>query len=70
MATTTFFEETISDLKRQDAKIELEFGRSSFYGQNLIYFKINGESVIVDEATGRNIAEKMASLAGYLGYDK
>lgn len=70
MATTTFFEETIVDLEKRDAKIELEFGRSSFYGKNLMYFRINGEGVIVDEATGKKIADQMQSLAGYLGYDK
>ncbi|WP_426411974.1 hypothetical protein [Bradyrhizobium ganzhouense] len=70
MATTCFFEETISDLQKKDAKIELEFGRSSYYGKNLMYFTINGESVIVDEETGRKIAVQMESLAAYLGYHR
>ena len=69
MATTTSFEQTIKD-KKADKKIELEFGRSSFYGESLIYFKVDGKSVIVDEATGRKIYEAMDQLGGYLGYDK
>jgi len=70
MATTCFFEETISDLEKKEARIDFEFGRSSFYGQNLMYFRINGEGVIVDEETGKKIAEQMQGLAAYLGYDR
>lgn len=70
MATTCFFEETISDLEKKDAKIEFEFGRSSFYGENLMYFKINGVALIVDDKTGRKIAEQMENLAAYLGYQR
>lgn len=69
MATTTFFEETISDFE-EDVKIDLEFGRSSFYGKNLIYFKIDGKTVIVDEEVGKRICEQMSSLGFYLGYNK
>jgi hypothetical protein len=69
VATTTYFDETISDLKA-DVKINLEFGRSSYYRENLMYFKIDDKLVIVNEETGKQIYEQMKSLAFYLGYER
>ena len=70
MATTCFFEEEITDKEDKSIKIELEFGRSSFYGESLLYLRFGDTSLIVDKATGRKIAEQMASVAAYLGYDR
>jgi len=71
MATTVFFEKTIKDLVDKKNVVDMEFGRSSFYyGENLIYFKIDDKSFIVDEKTGREICEAMAHLGAYLAYDK
>lgn len=72
MATTMFFEKTIRDKEDKTAGIELEFGRSSFYGgESLMYFNVDGKTVILDEKTGREICEAMQRqrLAVYLGYD-
>lgn len=70
MATTCFFEETVSD--KGDAKVTMEvgFGRSSFYGENLIYITVDGNSVILDERTGRALCDRMRDLGDYLGYGK
>ena len=70
MATTCFFEETITDKKDKSIKVELEFGRSSYYGESLLYLRFGDTGLIVDEKTGRKIAEQMAAVAAYLGYDK
>lgn len=70
MATTMFFEKTITDKEDKNAKLDLEFGRSSYYGTSLIYINVNGTSVIVDETTGRSIYDAMQDLGAYLGYDK
>ncbi|MFD2263484.1 hypothetical protein ACFSM5_11340 [Lacibacterium aquatile] len=71
MATTMFFDKTLQDKGSPSEKIDLEFGRSSFYdGESLMYFVIDGKTVIVDEKTGREIYERMQELAGYLGYDR
>jgi len=70
MATTVFFEKTIRDKKDKSDGIEFEFGRSSFYGENLMYFSINSKTVIVDEKTGREIYEQISALGRYLGYDE
>jgi hypothetical protein len=70
MATTAYFEETISDKKEKSAKIDLEFGRSSFYGENLMYITVEGKTVILDEKSGREIYDSMRKLGVYLGYDK
>jgi hypothetical protein len=70
MATTTFFEESICDKERKGETINLEFGRSSYYyGESLIYLRVNGQSVILDEATGRRLCEAMGSLGRYLSYE-
>jgi hypothetical protein len=37
---------------------------------NLIYIEVDGVTVILDEITGRQICESMATLATYLGYDQ
>jgi hypothetical protein len=70
MATTQFFEEVVQDKERKENGIDLEFGRSSFYRDNLIYLRVDDTTVILDEATGRRLCEAMADLATYLGYDK
>jgi hypothetical protein len=46
MATTCFFQETIKD-KKEDRSLEVEFGRSSFYGgENLIYLNVSPRSAV------------------------
>lgn len=70
MATTMFFEQTVNDMEKKDTKITLEFGRSSFYRENLMYLTVDGKSVIVNEKTGREIFAAMQSLGSYLGYDR
>lgn len=70
MATTMFFCRTIKDLQAE-AKVKLEFGRSSYYGNNLIYVQIDdGAFIVLDEITGREFCEAAERLAAYLGYDK
>lgn len=69
MATTMFFEETLRDKEKQDAAVDLEFGRSSYYnGENLIYLKIDDTTLIVDEETGKRLVEAMSDVGRYLGY--
>ncbi len=71
MATTMYFSKTISDKKKKDQQINLEFGRSSFYGgENLMYLTIDGKHVVIDEKTGREIFEAMDNLGNYLSYHK
>ena len=70
MATTMFFEETLTDREDKTKSVDLEFGRSSFYRDNLIYIVVDGKGLIVDEATGRRLVKAMAELGYYLGYDE
>jgi hypothetical protein len=68
MATTMFFDETIKD-KKEERSLDVEFGRSSFYGgENLIYINVWDVSLILDEPTGRKLSQAMFELASYLGY--
>jgi|HubBroStandDraft_6_1064221.scaffolds.fasta_scaffold482256_3 hypothetical protein len=70
MATTTFFERTVSDKIKTDANVDLEFGRCSAYnGESLVYIKVDGKMVILDENTGKDICCAMGDLSHYLGYD-
>ena len=70
MATTCFFEEKVSDLE-EDVSLDLELGRSSFYGGiSRIYINVDGKSVILDEETGKRLYDAMMRLGGYLGYDR
>jgi hypothetical protein len=75
MATTMFFEETIHDQGRK-SKMDVEFGRSSFYsgcptpngtGQDSIYLTVNGNSVIMDRATAKRFVEVVISVGQYHG---
>ena len=70
MATTVFFEKLLKDKVGEAQPVKLEFGRSSFTGENLLYVSIDGKPIIVDKATGREICEAMGNVATYLGYDK
>lgn len=70
MATTMFFEEVLTDKEDKSKTFELEFGRSSYYRDNLIYLRIDGKGLIMNEATGRRIVEAMEELGFYLGYKK
>jgi hypothetical protein len=50
MATTCNFEGTIRDKEDKGTPLDPEFGRSSFYGGvSLMYFVVDGKSVIVAE---------------------
>ena len=69
MATTTFFEETVRDKERKSETIDLEFGRSSYYGENLIYVRMDNRTVILDEPTGRRLCEAMSSVGRHLRYE-
>jgi hypothetical protein len=68
MATTMYLDGTIKDKEKKDAEIALEFGRSSFYGESLMYFEVGGKLVIIDKATGMRIFDEMMRLGAFLGY--
>lgn len=71
MATTCFFEETLTDKEDKSRKLDLEFGRSSYYdGESLIYIVAGEQTVILDDAKGRELYDAMMRLGAYLGYDK
>lgn len=67
---------------RENAEISLEFGRSSFYsgcsyetpsrgkfsGQDLIYLTIDDKTVIVDQATAKEICDAFWELGVYFGW--
>lgn len=69
MATTMFFEETIKD-QCGKSKMNLEFGRSSYYKEDSLYIVVDGKGLIVDKATALRIIDAMNDVASYLGWNK
>jgi hypothetical protein len=51
-----FFEETV---KCQVGKkeMEIEFGRSLFYGEDSIYLNVDGKGIVMDSATAKRFVE-------------
>ena len=68
MATTCFFEEKLKDKERDD-RLDFEFGKTSWYGENLMYIRVGDTAVALDKAKGREVYEAMRSLGAYLGYE-
>ncbi|HHR6221583.1 hypothetical protein GKR56_13535 [Providencia alcalifaciens] len=69
MATLMFFEETLKD-QSDDASIDFEIGRSSFYDEDSIYFVIDGKTVIVTREQAKRFVDAVADVGGYLGLNK
>lgn len=77
MATTCFFEEEVFDQDRERS-LDVELGRSSYYsgselkggkiGEDSIYLKVNGESVIMDTETARRFVDAVVSVGRYHGF--
>lgn len=60
MATTMYFEETVSD-QGGKAKFDLELGRSSFYPEDSIYLTVDRKTVIMDYATAKRFVEAVVA---------
>ena len=66
MATTMYFEETVLDQGKKE-KMDIEFGRSSFYEEDSIYLIVDGKTVIMDRATAKRFVEAAVSVGQYHG---
>lgn len=74
MATTCYFEETIVDQNGKE-KMDVEFGRSSFYsnckldngktGTDSIYLTVDGKSVIMDRETAKRFVNQVIGVGHY-----
>jgi hypothetical protein len=65
MATQEFFHEIVKDKKR-DISVDLEFGRSSFYGENSLYIIVDGKQVILSTENAKKLVMGMVSVGQYL----
>ena len=64
-----FFEEEIKDAACKEANMHFEMGRSSYLNcENLIYLRIDGKAVILDETTGKKLVEAFERVGRYLDY--
>jgi hypothetical protein len=69
MAGTTYFEERLKDLKKENCELDVSFGVSSFYGGvSRVYLKVFDVHLILDEEMGRKLTEQMYEVASFLGY--
>lgn len=75
MATTVYFEEEVLD-QGGEGTLLVEFGRSSYYarspipngtGEDSIYLRVEGKSVIMDRATAKRFVEAAISVGHYHG---
>jgi hypothetical protein len=64
MATTMYFEETITDQGGRE-KMEVEFGRSSFYPEDSIYLTVEGKTVIMDRKTAKKFVDAVVAVGRY-----
>lgn len=70
MATIMYFETAIKDVGKLGDPMKVEFGKSTFHdGEPLMYLNVDGNGVLMDEATGRDFCKSVAALAHYLGYE-
>lgn len=70
MATTCFFEEVLKD-EEANVEMDLELGRSSYYGgESLIYLRVGETHLIMNEKSGRALYAAMSDLGTYLGDDQ
>ncbi|MBE0688592.1 MAG: hypothetical protein IH587_00540 [Anaerolineae bacterium] len=66
MATTMYFEETITD-QGGKTSFDIELGRSSFYPEDSIYLTVDGKTVIMDRATAQRFVNAVVSVGHYHG---
>jgi hypothetical protein len=73
MAMTVSFEETIYD-QDGERKMDVEFGRSSFYAdrqvsagtdEDSIYLNVDGKSVVMDLVTAKRFVEAAIAVGRY-----
>jgi hypothetical protein len=75
VATTVYFAETIYD-QDGERKMDVEFGRSSFYagcqvpagtGEDSIYLNVDGKGVVMDLVTAKRFVEAAIAVGRYHG---
>jgi hypothetical protein len=68
MATTTYFEERIKDMK-QPRSLDVVIGTTSFYGGvRQMYLKVFDEHLILDDDTAIGLCRAVYDVARELGY--
>ncbi len=62
-----FFEETVKCQGGKE-KMDIEFGRSSFYDEDSIYLKVDGKSIVMDRNTAKRFVEAAVGVGRYFGF--
>lgn len=67
MATTMYFDEKVKDLEK-DVTLDIELGKSSFYGDTHLYIRVDDKTIIMDGKTEKEFFESIERLGFYLGH--
>ena len=71
MATTMYLETTLKDMAGKSQSVEIEAGTLTYErGAKHIYLTLDGQTLVLDDASGRQLCEAFSSIASYLGYDR
>ncbi len=62
-----FFEETVQ-CQGGEEKMDIEFGRPSFYDEDSIYLKVDGKSLVMDRATAKKFVQAAQGVGNYFGF--
>ncbi|MNU09901.1 hypothetical protein D3C72_2567480 [compost metagenome] len=66
-----YLETALKDMAGKSEPIEIEVGTMTFErGAKQIYLTLDGQTLVLDDASGRQLCEAFASVAAYLGYDR
>ena len=67
MATTTYFEETVS-CQGGERQMNIELGRSSYYSEDSVYLNVDGSGLVMDRETAKRFVEAVAAVGRYHGF--
>jgi len=66
MATTCFFEKKKIRCVGGKDSLEVEIGRTSYYGDNRLYLEVDDKRVVMDEKTAKEFVAAVAAVGHYL----
>lgn len=66
-----YLETTLKDMAGKSEPVEIEAGALTYErGAKQIYLPLDGQTLVLDDASGRQLCAAFSSIAAYLGYDR
>jgi hypothetical protein len=69
MATTSYFEETITDQGRE-ISMDVELGTSSYYEKPSLFLSVDEKTVIMDQDTAKRFVKAVIEAGYFYGFVK